>query len=66
MFQLSWVILGLLLIGYLSGGVIGPPVSIVSGLMEMFFMVIAQRSSTVQINRVLKGAPWGIVFCILR
>lgn len=62
MFRLSWVVLGILLIGYFSSGITGLPVSIVVGIMAIFFMMMAQRSPAVHTKQVLKGAPWSIVF----
>ncbi|WP_339250323.1 arsenic transporter [Sporosarcina sp. FSL W8-0480] len=62
MFRLSWVVLGILLIGYFSSGITGLPVSIVVGIMAIFFMIMAQRSPAVHTKQVLKGAPWAIVF----
>ena len=62
MFRLSWVILTILLIGYFSSEFTGLPVSIIAGITAIFFMVMAQRSHSVQTKQVLKGAPWAIVF----
>ena len=62
MFRLSWIVLGILLIGYFTSGLTGLPVSIIAGMMAIFFMLMAQRSSAVQTKQVLKGAPWAIVF----
>ncbi|MFC5591568.1 arsenic transporter [Sporosarcina soli] len=62
MFRLSWVVLSILLIGYFSSGFTGLPVSIVAGVMAIFFMIMAQRSPAVHTKQVLKGAPWSIVF----
>ena len=62
MFRLSWVILSILLIGYFSSGFIGIPVSIIAGIVAIFFLSMAQRSPDVHTKRVLKGAPWAIVF----
>lgn len=62
MFRLSWVVLGILLIGYFTSGITGLPVSIIAGVMAIFFILMAQRSSAVQTKHVLKGAPWAIVF----
>ncbi|KXH78328.1 arsenic transporter [Sporosarcina sp. HYO08] len=62
MFRLSWGVLGILLIGYFSSEFTGLPVSIVAGIMAIFFMFMAQRSPAVHTRQVLKGAPWAIVF----
>lgn len=62
MFRLSWLVLAVLLIGYFSSGLIGVPVSIVAGIVAIFFLAMAQRSPAVETKKVLKGAPWAIVF----
>ncbi|MCG7336132.1 arsenic transporter [Sporosarcina sp. ACRSM] len=62
MFRMSWFVLGILLIGYFSSGFTGLPVSIIAGVMAIFFMMMAQRSPAVHTKQVLKGAPWSIVF----
>lgn len=62
LFRLSWGVLAILLIGYFSSEFIGVPVSIIAGVVAIVFMTIAQKSSAVQTRRVLKGAPWAIVF----
>lgn len=62
MFRLSWYVLGFLLIGYFSSEFLGLPVSIVAGIVAVFFLLMAQKSSAVHTTRILKGAPWAIVF----
>src|SRR5699024_10696726 len=57
-----WVILGVLLVGYFSSEFTGLPVSIITGLTAIFFMIMGQRSSAVHTKQVLQGAPWAIVF----
>lgn len=62
MFRLSWFVLAILLIGYFGGELLDIPVSIVAGVIAVFFLIMAKRSPAVPTNEVIKGAPWAIVF----
>ncbi|MBQ4900932.1 arsenic transporter [Paenibacillus sp. Marseille-P2973] len=61
MFKLAWIILGLLLIAYLSAEFIGVPVSLAAGAVALFFILATRRSPAVETRRVIKEAPWSIV-----
>ncbi|MFD2637998.1 arsenic transporter [Piscibacillus salipiscarius] len=62
MFRLSWVVLGILLIGYFVSEFLEIPVSFVAGVIALFFLWMAKRSPAVPTTEVVKGAPWDIVF----
>lgn len=62
MFQLSWWILAVLLIGYFVSEYIGIPVSFVAIIMAIVFLSRARKSPAVNTRAVVKGAPWAIVF----
>ena len=62
MFKLSWYVLAILLIGYLSSEFIGVPVSFVVGIIAIFFLLMARRSPSIETGRIVRGAPWNIVF----
>lgn len=62
MFRLSWVVLGILVFGYFISEFVSVPVSIVAGLIALFFIIMAKNSEAVRTKEVIKGAPWDIVF----
>lgn len=62
MFHLSWFVLGILLIGYYMSEFFNIPVSVIAGIVAIFFLFMGRRSSVINTKHVLKNAPWAIVF----
>ena len=62
MFRLSWAVLVVLLAGYFISQTLHIPVSIIAGVVAIFFLFMGRRSQAIETKKVIKGAPWAIVF----
>lgn len=61
LFRLSWVILAVLLLGYLIGETFGVPVSFIAGAAAIVFILAARKSPAVETWITVKSAPWTVV-----
>lgn len=61
MFNLSWVFLTVLLIGYFVAEFVHIPVSFVAGTIAILFTLMGIKSEAVDTRMVVRNAPWSIV-----
>ncbi|NMP23635.1 arsenic transporter [Sulfobacillus harzensis] len=61
MFRLSWLILGILMVGYILTELLHVPVSLVAGVIAMVFLIVGTRQRAIQPWHVVRDAPWSIV-----
>jgi arsenical pump membrane protein len=61
MFKTSWVILVVLLVGYILTELLHIPVSAVALVIALVFLVAGTRTKTIAPWQTIKSAPWAIV-----
>lgn len=61
LFRLSWIILGFLLVAYLLSEVVTVPVSFITLLAALGFLLAAHKSHVIETQKVVREAPWSIV-----
>lgn len=61
LFRISWMILAVLFVAYLTSELMNVPVSIVAGVAAIIFLLLARQSKEIQTWNLVKGAPWAVV-----
>src|SRR5699024_7051963 len=62
LFRLSCIVLVILLAGYFVSGFINVSISVIAGVVAIAFLLFARTSPAVETKKVIKEAPWAIVF----
>lgn len=60
-FRGAWVVLGLLLVGYLSSQLLHWPVAVFAGAAALALMGLALPSAAISVTGIIRHAPWNIV-----
>lgn len=60
-FQIGWLVLGLLLIGFFGLEPMGVPVSATAAVCAALLVAVAARGHVINTRKVLRNAPWQVV-----
>lgn len=60
-FKTGWLVLALLLVGFFVLEPLGVPVSAIAAFCAAILLLVARLGKTINIARVIRGAPWQIV-----
>lgn len=60
-FKTGWLVLALLLVGFFVLEPLGVPVSAIAAVCAIILLLVARRGGTINLARVIRGAPWQIV-----
>jgi arsenical pump membrane protein len=61
LFRLSWIIIAILFVAYMSSEWLPIPVCLIAGSVAILFLLAAKGSKVVHTRKVLREAPWTIV-----
>lgn len=61
MFKASWVILSILLIGYVLSDLLHIPVSFVALSIALIFLIAGAKTHSIEPRKTIRSAPWSIV-----
>lgn len=61
LFKLSWWMLGILLVAYITSGFVDIPVSFVIGAVAILFILLGRQSKAIDTKKIIKDAPWAVV-----
>lgn len=61
LFKASWIVLVVLLVGYLASEPLGVPVSLPASIVAIVFLFLARHSESMSVKKVVMSAPWKIV-----
>jgi len=61
LFKVSWAVLAVLLIAYLTSGFMEVPVSAIAGAAAVVLLLLSRQSRKIRVGRLVRSAPWSVV-----